>query len=44
MDIVDQIITVVADHEDELNPAIDSVGDAVDNAPGGRRDAHVDRA
>lgn len=43
MDIVDQITTVVAGHEDELDWSTGS-GATVDNAPGGRHDAHVDQA
>lgn len=44
MDIVDQIKDAVADHSDEVKQGIDAVGDAVDNATGGKFEAQVDQA
>lgn len=44
MDIVEQIKGAVADHSDAVKQGIDSVGDAVDDATGGKYEAHVDQA
>lgn len=44
MDIVDQIKDAVADHSDAVKQGIDSVGDTVDNATGGKFEAQVDQA
>ena len=44
MDIVEQIKDAVAGHSDEVKQGIDTVGDAVDNATGGKFEAQVDQA
>ena len=44
MDIVEQIKNAAAGHEDEIEKGIDSVGDAVDHATGGKFAALVDQA
>lgn len=43
MDIVEQIKGVAADHSDAVKQGIDAVGDAVDNATGGKFEAQVDQ-